>query len=225
MDINLKEIINKIDKKELEDFLVDELESNTSLYNIFVSRFANYMPDEDKNSYSTRILYAIYDAYDDDGYINYGRTRIYMKEMYKFIEESTKLIKSKKYQQAFNLLSAILDSIPETNIDDSGGETGSVAYDCIENMNELLGHTLFDKINYKKLNDEILDYILSEINEGCLYNYGIELIELLDNYISEEYALNKIKDVLTKRIGKRRGYRDNDVNKYLDKIENKKHSD
>ena len=56
-------------------------------------------------------------------------------------------------------------------------------------------------------------------------NYGIELIELLDNYISEEYALNKIKDVLTKRIGKRRGYRDNDVNKYLDKIENKKHSD
>ena len=71
MDINLKEIINKIDKKELEDFLVDELESNTSLYNTFVSRFANYMPDEDKNSYSTRILYAIYDAYDDDGYINY----------------------------------------------------------------------------------------------------------------------------------------------------------
>ena len=33
------------------------------------------------------------------------------------------------------------------------------------------------------------------------------------NYISEEYALNKIKDVLTKRIGKHRGYRDNDVNK------------
>lgn len=80
-------------------------------------------------------------------------------------------------------------------------------------------------INYKKLNAEILDYILSEINEGCLYNYGIELIELLDNYISEEDALNKIKDVLTKRIGKRSGYRDNDVNKYLDKIENKKHSD
>lgn len=98
MDINLKEIINKIDKKELEDFLVDKLESNTSLYNTFVSRFANYMPDEDKDSYSARILYAIYDAYDDDGYINYGRTRIYMKEMYNFIEESTKLIKSKKYQ-------------------------------------------------------------------------------------------------------------------------------
>jgi len=76
-------------------------------------------------------------------------------------------------------------------------------------------------INYKKLNAEILDYILSEINEG----YGIELIELFDNYIYEEYDLNKIKDVLTKRIGKHMGYRDNDVNKYLNKIENKKHSD
>lgn len=76
-------------------------------------------------------------------------------------------------------------------------------------------------INYKKLNAEILDYILSEINEG----YGIELIELFDNYIYEEYDLNKIKDVLTKRIGKHIGYRDNDVNKYLNKIENKKHSD
>lgn len=64
-----------------------------------------------------------------------------------------------------------------------------------------------------------------EINKGCLYNYWIELIELLDNYISKEYDLNKIKDVLTERIGKRRGYRDNDVNKYLNKIENKKHND
>lgn len=64
-----------------------------------------------------------------------------------------------------------------------------------------------------------------EINKGCLYNYWIELIELLDNYISKEYDLTKIKDVLTERIGKRRGYRDNDVNKYLNKIENKKHND
>ena len=64
-----------------------------------------------------------------------------------------------------------------------------------------------------------------QIQKLLLQPREIELIELLDNYISKEYDLTKIKDVLTERIGKRRGYRDNDVNKYLNKIENKKHND
>lgn len=189
----LEKIVNSIDKKEVDRFLIELLMNDEKNLNNFRSHFINHFPKITKREYANRVYRAIDKAAGKDGYIDYDEVWEYTHYVYDFIRESKKLVELKNYESAFDIIEVILNSIPVTNIDDSDGSTGEIASDCIEIIEDILGYTLFGK---NILSKRILEYILHEIKTKTLYNYGIELYPLLNYFIDEEKNLSEIKETL-----------------------------
>lgn len=197
MKKELKEILNKIDREDIDNFLIGLLTYNKNIMNDFRCRFVNYFPSIKKEEYENKIWESIRSLYGKNGYIDYSSCREYTHHMYGFIHESKNLLESKNYESSFDILEIILDSIPDTDIDDSNGSTGEVANDCIEVIEDILGYSL---VSDDMVCVRILNYILEEIKTGRLYNYGIELYPLLDYFIDEVKYLSNIKDTLNEYI-------------------------
>ncbi len=188
-----KEVIGKIDRGQLEKFMLGILAYNKDVENMFRSEFVGYLPKMTKKEYGIRIKDAINRACDRQGYINYNLTHVYSQSMYEFIHESENLVKSGNYSSAFDIIEEILDSIPNTDIDDSDGTTGDIADDCMKVIKDILKYSLTSD---KDVSDRILNFLLSEIKTKALSNYGIELYPLLDYYIDEKRNLDKIETCL-----------------------------
>lgn len=199
----LNEIVNKIDKKELVNFLVKYLSYDENILNDFRSNFVTYFPKMTQKDYRNKIWNAIKGSGGKDGYIDYNEVWNYSRSMHNFVHESEKMIENKDYTTAFYIVSEVLDSIPNTDIDDSSGTTGDIADDCIEVIETILEYTL---VNDLELSKQILDYLLHEVKMSRLSNYGVYVYPLLNcfidkqKYVSEiettlnDYILNKSKD-------------------------------
>src|SRR5699024_1681101 len=132
-----------------------------------------------------------------DGFIDYHESREYTKNMCKITSEVNTLVDNEEYNLAFDVVKIILESIPNTDIDDSNGSTGEVAYSCIEIMERILEYILHDENSLAK---KILDYILNETKEEKLSNYGIDLYPLLQFYIDRNMYLNEIEKGLLEAL-------------------------
>ncbi len=192
---NLHKIINKIDKKELEDFLVDLLESDEKIHDRFRLKFSKLFPHLSFDEYKTRICNAIRISGGRDGFIDYDETWEYSRAMSEIINEATELVSDGYYELAFDIVTCILDSIPNTPIDDSDGSTGIVADDCKEVIMGIL-NSIINKD--EKLLKKILNYVLNELMMGYLSNYGIEIYELLEFYLRNNLYTKDIEDSLVK---------------------------
>ena len=117
--------------------------------------------------------------------------------MFEFINEARKLVDSRDYETAFTIVSIILDTIPDTNIDDSNGSTGMVAENSIEIIFDILD-AIHDETN--PLLKSILDYVLEEVKTTYLYNYGIDLQQILKYFIDEKWYLDEIKVALEEAL-------------------------
>lgn len=195
----LKNIIKEIETDKLNEFLADLLLNNENIMNQFRSNFINNFPKITKEEYERKIWNAIYECRDKDGFISYSNARKYTHAMYNFTSEAQELINNKNYESAFDIVTSILDSIPDIPIDDSNGSTGAVADECIEIIEEIVGYTLLEET---ELNKKILDYILEEIKTYTLSNYGIELYPILNYYIDEKKYLEEILSSLNYSIKK-----------------------
>lgn len=83
--------------------------------------------------------------------------------MYNFTNEAEELVKKGEYGAAFDIVAAVLEAIPETDIDDSEGTTSDVADDCIMIMKSILDKIL-DAEN--ELSRQILNYIEDELKQS-----------------------------------------------------------
>lgn len=189
----LLNIIRKIDKKELENFLVDLLENDENINYKFRLKFNNLFSPLSLEGYKRKIREAIRVSGGRDGFIDYEEAWDYTHEMYKITNEVEQIIDNGYYELAFDVATSILDTIPNTYIDDSNGSTGDVADSCIEIIEKVLNIELY---NDKKLSMKILQYILDELKTENLYNYGIELYELLTIYIENNIYLKEIENAL-----------------------------
>ena len=190
---SLEDIIKMIPEKDVRNFLYYSLINDDDLLNRFRVEFNNYFPKLSKENYENKIYQAISRCYDKHGFINYNNTNNYEHKMYEFTKEAKKLVDGKDYETAFTIVSTILDSIPNTDIDDSNGSTGMVAQDCIEIIFDIL-----DKIHTKNnpLIKNILNYIIDEVKTANLYNYGIDLQQLLKYFLDKKLYLDEIKVAL-----------------------------
>ena len=110
--------------------------------------------------------------------------------MYEFTNEAKRLVNNGDYETALTIATVILDSIPNTDIDDSNGSTGAVADTTIEIIFDILTK-IHDKNN--PLLKSILDYVIEEVKTIDLYNYGIDLKQILKYFIDKEWYLDEIK--------------------------------
>lgn len=190
---DLKDIINKINDKKIRKFLYDTLINDADLLNKFRVEFSYFFPKLSKKSYESKIYNAIRSCGDRKyGFIDYNNTSKYEYVMFEFISEAEKLVDNKDYNTAFIIVTILLDSIPITEIDDSNGSTGIVADSCIEIIFDIL-----DLINKDdKLLKDILNYVIYEVKNLYLYNYSIDLNNILKYFIDENLYLNEIKNSL-----------------------------
>lgn len=190
---NLEDIINRIDDKKIKKTLYNILINDENLLNRFRVEFSEFFPKLSKKSYEKKIYNAIRSCGDRKyGFIDYENSSKYEHVMLEFIRETEKLVEDHDYNTAFTIVTILLDSIPETEIDDSNGSTGMVAESCIE--------IIFSILNMVSIDDELLkdifNYVINEIKSLYLYNYGIDLKEILEYFINKQLYLNEIKTSL-----------------------------
>lgn len=195
-DESIRTILDKIDEKELKDFLGNLIENEESIYDLFRREFVNYFPKMSPATYKRKIESAIREAGGRDGFIDYNEGWNYTRKMYEFTNEALNLVEKGDYETAFAIARIILDSIPDTAIDGSNGETGEVANSCIEIIVNIL-----DKASKNdKTVEGIFDYILSELETHNLSGYGIELDDLIINFIRDGLFLQKCETALINAI-------------------------
>lgn len=190
---NLEDIINRIDDKKIKKTLYNILINDENLLNRFRVEFSEFFPKLSKKSYEKKIYNAIRSCGDRKyGFIDYENSSKYEHVMLEFIRETEKLVEDHDYNTAFTIVTILLDSIPKTEIDDSNGSTGMVAESCIE--------IIFSILNMVSIADELLkdifNYVINEIKSLYLYNYGIDLKEILEYFINKQLYLNEIKTSL-----------------------------
>lgn len=191
----VKEILDKININELKTFILNNILTNENLQNKFRVEFNNYFPKLTKKDYENRIYRAINNCTDRHGFIDYYNSNNYEHAMLEFTKEAEKLVENKDYESALIIVTVLLDSIPNTQIDDSNGSTGMVADDCIEILKSIINQT-----NDENILKNILNYLIQEVKTADLYNYGIDLKDLLKIYIDKKLYLSKIEKSLEQAL-------------------------
>lgn len=200
---DLEDVINQINDKKIKKFLYVSLLNDESLLNKFRVEFSEFFPKLSKKNYQNKIYRAINSCIDErSGYIDYNNSSEYEHAMYEFIKEAEKLVDNHDYNTAFTIVTILLDSIPTTEIDDSNGSTGMVADSCIKIIFNIL-----DNVNNNDLLlKDILNYVINDVKTLYLYNYGVDLKEILKYYIDKQIYLDDIKMYLEIAL-------DNSINK------------
>ena len=201
----IRDSLKNINKKELDAFLVELLTEDRNIYDKFRLRFNNSFPRLTLKEYKKKIYDAIKSSAGRDGFIDYHESWDYTKNMHKITSEVNKLVDNGEYDLAFEVAKTILETIPETDIDDSNGSTGEVAESCIEIIERILESILHDENTLAK---KILDYILNETKTEYLSNYAIYLYLLLDLYVERNRYLDEIEEGLLDalELGKSKDY-------------------
>ncbi len=189
----IRGILRQIDKQDLEDFLVKLLESDEHIYDQFRLKFHHLFPVLTLAQYRKKIYDAIRSSGGRDGFIDYQEAWDYVNAMSQITEEVEALVSHDHYELAFDVATSILETIPNTDIDDSDGSTGDVADSCIQIIERILDQVLEKD---EKLSLDILQYIFHETMTDYLSNYGIELYELFRYYIDGKVYLEKIEQHL-----------------------------
>ena len=189
----IRDSLRTINKIELDDFLVELLIEDRDVYDKFRLRFNKSFPSLTIEDYENKIYSAIESSAGRDGFIDYHESWDYTKNMHKIISEVNTLVDNREYDLAFEVARTILETIPETDIDDSNGSTGEVADSCIEIIERILEFILYDE---NVLAKKILDYILNEIKTEYLSNYAIDLYPLFNLYVERNIYLDEIEEGL-----------------------------
>lgn len=189
----IRDSLRTINKIELDDFLVELLIEDRDVYDKFRLRFNKSFPSLTIEDYENKIYSAIESSAGRDGFIDYHESWDYTKNMHKIISEVNTLVDNGEYDLAFEVARTILETIPETDIDDSNGSTGEVADSCIEIIERILEFILYDE---NVLAKKILDYILNEIKTEYLSNYAIDLYPLFNLYVERNIYLDEIEEGL-----------------------------
>ena len=196
---NIKDVLNKIDINDLKSFLVDLLNSNERIYDIFRKNFMNNFEVPSLLDYQNKVRRAIYDAGGRDGFIDYRESYNYTRAMNEFIDEAYKLIENNRFDKAFELITCILDEIPDLSIDDSNGSIGEIGENCIEVICDILDKTIddFDKNPVVK---QIFNYVSNELITNDLGNYSIEIKDIINIFIEDGRFSKECEEVLLKAI-------------------------
>lgn len=193
---SISSILNKINDKELKKFLGDIIDNNEGIYDLFRRKFVDYFPKVSPATYKKKIFDAIREAGGRDGFIDYREGWEYTRKMYEFTNEASNFVDKNDYETAFIIVKIILDSIPDTAIDGSNGETGEVANSCIDVIIEILNKA---SKNDKTIRD-IFKYILLELKTHNLDNYGIELDNLIINFVRDNLFIEECETALLNAI-------------------------
>lgn len=165
---DLEEMLEKIPPGELAEFITQQFHINRDFYYSFTEKFSNFFSNKTKDEYYEQIVSEL-SSIADQYYIDEEASFSFSKVVFKYESNINKLIKSKNYDEAFKILTVLLEAISKFSIDDSYGIVGDEFEQYSDNMEEILKNsnqeiTWFDY--YFNLDDDFIDY-KSKMIECC----------------------------------------------------------
>lgn len=231
---NYEELINKIPKEDLNEFLIQNLQASQELQEKFKDAFFRYFPKFSKKDYlkiiKDEIKRAIndiesYDYYDGDyDYYDYERDETYSNPVSEIIiknnEEAQKCIKNGDLQSAYNIVTALFESLPieslEKNCEYYFDIVEYAVSCCLDEFNRILRQDIkkeFEKQIFKycvdMLKDErkiaYLDSMISFLLEDDIFPldmYLDEKVKVLNDVFPKFKKYNEVSDNIPKYVKK-----------------------
>ncbi len=167
-----EEILKKIDKQEIEEFLLESLMSDSKLQNRFEMKFTKYFQrktkEEIKNMFKQEWL-----RISDRGYISEEIGFEAMHILYEYSGEIEEILED-DIGEGIKYVEGILEAIGEFQIDGSNGEHG----DIIDIFKEIINKIIIKVEGTDK--EDFINWINEYINtEDELYDFKDEFKELI----------------------------------------------
>lgn len=150
------DLLKSISDNELKNFIIEFVENEESIYYLedkIKEKFFSHLPKNSKEYYYNKLYNSIV--------INNELSEILVNEN---VREITKYIDCKDYEQAFVIISALIDSINDTNIE----------IESTNLINIYLKIGIFARISYRKGNESV----------------KIQINEWIDKYKQKEFNNN-----------------------------------
>lgn len=160
-----KEILKKINKEEIEEFLLEKMLYNANIRESFEIKFSQYFPKKTKEEYKALVRSSLNEVA-DRYYISEEMGREALHILYDYQTKIEEFIEKNDIKEAIVILEATLEVIGEFTIDGSYGEHGDIQDDFKELMEKVLEKCSGDEKetflkwleNYVKVDDEFVDF-------------------------------------------------------------------
>lgn len=224
----IQALVEQADISIVKSYLISALAENEKMLLRFYSAVCGGEQEEDVRPYTRQVDRIVRSYLGRNGYIEYHRADRFIMELGEILDNDVKrMMDSRHYRSAFQLMNHIFVLIGEVDMDDSDGGTGMLADKIYDLWTNLLDQVSADeKQNMFRWFTEHLD--------GSIIDYLEEYIEriLMEEFWEKEYMPQKlsfVEDMLDKAEKSESGWdRSYDVGKwalkYLDLLEQQKAS-
>lgn len=144
----LRLLLKKVSREELEDFLFEQSMQDKGFRNIFLASFRHLNEADNKGNYQKQIK-GIFRSYAGrHKYIDWSQVPRLAKELSQFVQLVDKTLQQGNLQKATWMLTAVYEGIIDTlgHTDDSRGSLGDLIYYCSDLFNQLLEKDLKESL-------------------------------------------------------------------------------
>ena len=207
------DIIGKLDKKLLKNFISEILKTDDEALNKFRLEFLEYFPVS-ITEYKNRIR-SVFDSLDAYGnYINFRMADNFLEEIQLLIEEAKKHVSIRHYSFASEIIILILEEIVHVDILDPDECLEMVVSSCIELLEHICDFNPNDCDDVSVAIDLVADFIFDDLASDILICYDVQVGTLLESIVRKSNNLEEIENnlhyILNEDLGEedRRRYQD-----------------
>ncbi|OUL08691.1 hypothetical protein B0533_07260 [Sedimentibacter sp. SX930] len=171
----IKEVLNKLPKEELIRIIMEIVPKNKTLEESLILRYSDGNNEQELKQV-TKLIRRIVNKYAGrGGFIAYGEISDYVDEMVGILEKARNTADS---LLALEIIILVLHEAMEAfqYTDDSDGEIGGLASDCIEVMEELV---LVEKISDSSSNQKLFNRLLEDSDDHAYDDWQEYTIDIL----------------------------------------------
>jgi len=196
----IDEIFSKVDKQELQDFIVKQFPMNRGLKSSFIAYFAECLDEDINKKYQTIVRNVYKSAKGSYGFIDYRSTYKLERPLMELINKAYDLANRNKVAEALAISKSIIENVPKFihHMDDSDGSAGGLFSDAFGLFAEICEKT------HPKLKDELFKYCLKELPKEKYsdFSFDDDFLGVLPVLITTKRQENQYLKLLDKQIEK-----------------------
>jgi hypothetical protein len=194
------QILKKLDKKELEEFLIQQFRSNKGMKNAFLARFAEYL-DQDTLVKYRMIVRNLYQALNKQyGYVGRGEEKKLVKQLGELVNKADNLYSRGDVETSIAICKVLIEEVISflQDVDDSSG----MLQDVFERAFEIFS-TICES-SPPMLKDELFDYLIEEYPKQKYHSFhnGEHFLAVLTIVITTVDQEKKFLNMLEARVKK-----------------------
>ncbi len=194
------EIFSKVDKQELQDFILQQFPLYRGIKNSFIAYFAEYLDEDINKKYQTIVRNVYKSAKGSYGFIDYRSTYKLERPLMKLINKAYDLANRNKITEALAISKSIIENIPNFihHMDDSDGSAGGLFSDAFSLFTEICEKA------HPELKDELFKYCLKELPKEKYSDFSFDdnFLGVLPALITTKRQENQYLKSLDKQIEK-----------------------